>query len=175
MGVGPIGGLPSSIILFNKNPVTEPTAAIDLAQFQVKISGVMVGGTSSTVNRSISHYFTPNSQLADILAQYSSRVTTTSATTNSINSTSTPNINISSTISNGNVITNVSDLARYTLNGNTNIFSAKGPLTIASCPNNTFLLDGVRTLLVEGDLTIRCNIGYGSNDTTSSWAFVVKK
>ena len=114
----------SNVILYNKNPFNEPNAAIDLARFQVKVSGVMVGGTSSTVNRSISHYFTPNSQLADILARYSSRVTTTSATTNSNNSTSTANINISSVSApNGLSVDSVDDLSSYRLNGNSNIFS----------------------------------------------------
>lgn len=125
-GVGNIGSV-SDVILFNKNPATEPTAAINLADFQVKISGVMVGGTSSTVNRSISHYFTPNSQLANILARYSSRVTTTSATTSSTNTTTTANINISSTLAptNGLSISSVANLSPYTLNGNPNIFSIK--------------------------------------------------
>lgn len=62
------------------------------------------------------------------------------------------------------------------MNGNKNILSVKdGNLTIESCPNNTLTLDGVRTVIVEnGDLIIKCNIVYASNDTTSSWAFIVK-
>ncbi len=35
------------------------------------------------------------------------------------------------------------------------------------------MIDGVRTLIVEGNLTINCNIAYVP-DTGASWAFIVK-
>ncbi len=35
-------------------------------------------------------------------------------------------------------------------------------------------MDGVRTVIVTGDLIIRCNIIYTSSDTTSSWAWITK-
>lgn len=68
----------------------------------------------------------------------------------------------------------IDDLMVYKVNGNPNIFSYKGDLTIEGCQNNTFVLDGVRTLIVEGNLIIKCNIAYRSNDSTASWAFIVK-
>lgn len=93
----------------------------------------MVGGTSSTVNRtrSLETYLKPSNDLAAFLAQFSSRVkgtsTTTTATTNSTSSTTTANINISSTLapSNGLSISSVDGLSSYKLNGNSNIFSVK--------------------------------------------------
>lgn len=52
--------------------------------------------------------------------------------------------------------------------------AVKGNLTIELCPNNTFVMDGVRTIVVEGNLTIKCNIVYMSTDTSSSWAWITK-
>lgn len=159
--------------LFNKNPITEPTAAIDMAVFQVRVSSVMVGGTSSTVNRTISQYFRPDSAIQAFLSRFSARTTTTTVTTSSIGATYTP-ISIGNTVVpvGGLTITSVANLSPYKLNGNSNIFSVRGTVTIENCPNNTFILDGVRTLIVEGTLIIKCNIQYA--DTTSSWAFITK-
>lgn len=33
---------------------------------------------------------------------------------------------------------------------------------------------GVRTVIVTGNLIVKCNIIYGSSDTTSSWAWITK-
>lgn len=33
---------------------------------------------------------------------------------------------------------------------------------------------GTQTILVEGDIIFRCNTGYPSGDTTSSWAWIAK-
>lgn len=35
-------------------------------------------------------------------------------------------------------------------------------------------MDGVRTVIVEGNIDIKCNIIYASNDSTSSWAWITK-
>ena len=35
-------------------------------------------------------------------------------------------------------------------------------------------MTGVRTVIVTGNLIIRCNIVYGSTDSTSSWAWIAK-
>jgi hypothetical protein len=35
-------------------------------------------------------------------------------------------------------------------------------------------MSGVRTVIVTGNLIIKCNIGYGSSDSTSSWAWIAK-
>lgn len=165
----------SDIVLFNKNPYTEPGSAIDLGRFQVKVSGVMVGATSSTVSRSISTYFTPSANLATFLSAFKGKVTTSAVLTTQGGSPLQSNsFNISSVSINDLKVTAETALASYQLNGNPNVYSVKGNLTIENCVNNTFVLSGVKTLVVEGNLTIKCNIGYQSNDTTSSWAFITK-
>lgn len=75
----------------------------------------------------------------------------------------------------GDVIAkSVTELETYAVNGNKNVLAINGKLTIDNCVNNTFIMDGVRTVVVTGDLVINCNIVYGSNDATSSWAWITK-
>jgi hypothetical protein len=71
-------------------------------------------------------------------------------------------------------VRNLTDLEALALNGNKNILALKGNLTLENCTGNTFVMDGVRTVIVEGNLIIKCNTVYGSSDTTSSWAWIVK-
>jgi hypothetical protein len=68
------------------------------------------------------------------------------------------------------------DFASLAVNGNQNVLSLKnGDLTIDNCGANGLTLDGVRTVIVEnGNLIMKCSNGYGSSDTTSSWAWIVK-
>lgn len=35
-------------------------------------------------------------------------------------------------------------------------------------------MNGVRTIIVEGNIVFMCNVGYGSNDSSSSWAWISK-
>ena len=71
--------------------------------------------------------------------------------------------------------TSVAELERYAVNGNRNILAVAGDLTIA-CPTGStvFMMSGVRTVIVSGNLIIRCNIAYASSDTISSWAWIAK-
>lgn len=69
-------------------------------------------------------------------------------------------------------ITKVDDLKNYTLNGNNNVFAIKGNVTIDNCTNKTFQMSGVKTLIVEGNLTFKCNTSFDNNN--SSWAFIAK-
>ena len=175
VGIGNQDSL-SRIVLFNKNPTKEPQNAIDLGQFSVKISDAMVGSTSSTVSRKMSVYFTPNIVLATFLSGFTGRVTTTSAISNSASSSvNVNNFNVNSTPSNNLPVSEVAHLSPYILNGNQNVYSVNGDVTI-SCPSGqtVFAISGVKTLIVDGNLTIRCNIAYPSGDTSSSWAFIVK-
>ena len=72
-------------------------------------------------------------------------------------------------------VKNLTELETFAVNGNKNILSVKGNLTIENCSGGAFPLDGVRTVIVEnGDLIIKCNTVYRSGDTSSSWAFIVK-
>jgi hypothetical protein len=74
------------------------------------------------------------------------------------------------------VVSTLADLESLAVNGNKNILSLKnGNLTIDNCGVNGLLLTGIRTVIVEnGNLIFKCNVGYGSSDTTSSWAWIVK-
>lgn len=61
------------------------------------------------------------------------------------------------------------------MNGNKNILAVNGDLTI-ECPvgRSIFEMNGVRTVIVSGNLIIKCNIVYASNDAVSSWAWIAK-
>jgi len=59
------------------------------------------------------------------------------------------------------------------LNGNQNIRAIRGDLTI-NCPvgRSVFTMEGVRTVLVEGNIILNCNTVYA--DTSASWAWIAK-
>lgn len=78
---------------------------------------------------------------------------------------------------NGNKnVKNITELEQFAVNGNKNILAVKnGDLTIEGCSNGVFIMDGVRTVIVEnGNLIINCNLVYASNDASSSYAWIVK-
>lgn len=73
-------------------------------------------------------------------------------------------------------VSSIADLeSRYAVNGNKNILAVNGDLTIA-CPvgRSIFEMEGVRTVIVSGNIIINCNIVYASNDAVSSWAWISK-
>jgi hypothetical protein len=149
-----------------------------LASLPVRVSGVLVGTTATPVNRRVAQFIYTNSQsvLASFLGgELSALRSTTSNNTVTQNPTTTTNV---ITIPTANVanptIGSFSDLAPYKLNGNENIFAIKGNVTITNCPTGVFIEEGVRTVIVEGTLTIKCNIWYGANDASSSWSWIVK-
>lgn len=72
------------------------------------------------------------------------------------------------------MVSNLGELEQYAVNGNKNVLAVNGNLTIDNCPGSTFVMNGVRTVIVNGNLTIKCNIVYASNDATSSFAWIVK-
>ncbi|MFZ2255497.1 MAG: hypothetical protein WAW59_04060 [Patescibacteria group bacterium] len=146
-----------------------PTAVADLARLPVRVSSALVGTTGTPVNRSIEQFVktTPQSILSGFLGNLST-TTTTSTTTNSSS-------NLGNIAVNGATVGNVS-ASRLdqipALNGNQNIRAIKGNLTIENCVNNTFVMTGVRTVIVEGDIIIRCNTVY--ENALSSWAWIAK-
>ena len=153
---------------------------IDLAALRVRVSGVMVGGTSSTVNRKLEDYINSTSLVSIFLSGFKGYTTTTSSTNaigvGSASAVNTVNINTTNAPIWGAIILGTTGLASYKLNGNDTIYSVKGNV-IMNCTSGVTAteLQGVRTLIVEnGDLTINCNNGYGSSDISSSWAFIVK-
>ena len=139
----------------------------------------MVGATSSTVNRKLEAYFKSSDVVSAFLSGFSARISGATTTTTNTTNTNTPYtpVNIGSvSVNTPAVLSSPTDFVPYTLNGNQNIFSIKGNVSLCSPSANpgTLTLGGVRTLVVEGNLTINCNLGYAPNDTTSSWAFIVK-
>jgi hypothetical protein len=149
-----------------------------LASLPVRVSGVLVGTTATPVNRRVAQFVYGNSQsvLASFLggelvsvAQNTSNNTTTQAPTTSATVITIPNTNVANP-----TIRSLDDLASYKLNGNQNVFAIKGNVTVENCPTGVFMQEGIRTVIVEGTLTIKCNTWYGASDSTSSWAWIVK-
>lgn len=166
-------GNDGSLVLSNGSTTLSPLTAISLVALDVRVSASMIAGNAGTVNRGIETYIQAGS-LVNLFLSGIATSTTTTATTNATSTTPAANVDVGSVSVTSLSIRSLTDLTAYRLNGNQNIFSIKGNVTIESCPNNTFVLDGVRTLIVDGNLTIKCNLVYASNDTTSSWAFIVK-
>lgn len=165
-------GNTSSLVLSNGSTTLAPLTAISLVALDVRVSGAMIAGNAGTVNRGVETYVRAGN-LVNLFLSGIATSTTTTPTTTTTSTTPVANVDVGSVTANPS-ISSLTDLIAYRLNGNQNIFSIKGNVTIESCPNNTFVLDGVRTLIVDGNLTIKCNLVYASDDTTSSWAFIVK-
>jgi hypothetical protein len=152
---------------------------IDLVALDVRVSGAMVGGTSSTVNRKLESYINGTSVVNAFLSGFKGYTTTTSST-NALgggSSSAVNTVNINTTSVGNTVVRTVADMEALAVNGNKNILALKnGNLTIECTSGVTATeLLGVRTVLVEnGNLIINCNNGYKSDDTSSSWAFIVK-
>ena len=125
------------------------------------------------MNRSIENFISKTS-LYDFLSSIRSPSSLSSTTTTRNDADSNANINLNITTTGNKTVANMAQLEVYKFNGNKNIIAIKGDLTLESCASNTFVMDGVRTVIVEGNLYIKCNIVYGSSDTTSSFAWIVK-
>lgn len=173
VGIPGTPGSTSDITLYNRNPVVDPSGAIDLATFQVRLSSAIVGTTGTPVNRSIETFVrtTPASIVSGFLGNVST-TTTTSTTTNTTGSMN--NIAVNGAIAANATVKTVAELEKYALNGNKNILAIKGSLTVENCDatNSTFSMDGIRTVIVEGNITFKCNTSYA--DATSSWAWIAK-
>ena len=141
-----------------------------LSTLSVRVSGAIVGTTGTPVNRSIEQFVktTPQSMLAGFLGTVS---TNTSTSTNTTSTSNLGNIAVNGATVTNITATQLSDIPA--LNGNQNIRAIKGDLTI-NCPvgRSVFTMDGVRTVIVEGNITLNCNTVYA--DTNSSWAWIAK-
>ncbi len=164
---------------FGKSTGTDGTiglftdTGIDLVRLDVRVSGVVVSSIGSVSNRAI-ETFLNTSPFADFLG--TSVVMNTSTTSNNTNTTPTPVMTLPTLVGGtAGSATSVAELERYAVNGNRNILAVAGDLTIA-CPTGStvFMMSGVRTVIVSGNLIIRCNVAYASSDTTSSWAWIAK-
>jgi hypothetical protein len=173
LGKAYTAGNRSMITLYNRDPSIDPTGAIDMATFEVYVSPVVVSSIGSSSNRKLEAFLNTTSPFAGFLGTTSMNTSTTSS-----NTTGVANIGILPTLVGGATgsVTTVAELeSRYAVNGNRNILAVTGDLTI-NCPTSStvFTMVGVRTVIVTGNLIIKCNIVYGSSDTTSSWAWIIK-
>lgn len=133
----------------------------------------MVSSIGSSSNRAIESFINGRDVFADFLG---TTVIVNTSTTSS-NTTGVATIGTLPTLPGkiGGSVDSVAALEQYAVNGNKNILSVIGDLTI-TCPTGStvWTMVGVRTVIVTGNLIVRCNIVYGSSDSTSSWAWITK-
>ena len=132
----------------------------------------MVSSIGSASNRSIESFVNARDVFADFLGTTSGYTSTTSNTTATATTVTLPTI-VGGAAGSASTVADLEQ--RYAVNGNRNILAVNGDLTI-TCPagSTVFTMNGVRTVIVTGNLIIRCNIVYGSSDSTSSWAWIAK-
>jgi hypothetical protein len=136
------------------------------------VSGAVVSTIGSSSNRAIESFINTRDIFAGFLGTTIGYTSTTSNNTSTTTTVTLPTLVGAA----GTTISSVADLEqRYAVNGNKNILAVTGDLTI-TCPagSTVFTMTGVRTVIVTGNLIIRCNIVYGSSDSTSSWAWIAK-
>lgn len=144
----------------------------ELASFKTEVINSKVS-SNSTINRKLREF-------TDVTNDYLNSIKKTTSITASSNNNSLDlfnsnfgkNISINGVKSANPTISKLDDLNSYKLNGNENVFAIKGNVTIENCANKTFQMSGVKTLIVEGNLTFKCNTSFDKND--SSWAFIAK-
>lgn len=147
----------------------------ELVKMTVKVINSTVS-SSSTFNNSKLEKFTIFNGLNDYLNSIKKTTSITASSNNNssdlFNSNFGKNISINGAKSANPTISKLDDLNSYKLNGNENVFAIKGNVTIENCTNKTFQMSGVKTLIVEGNLTFKCNTSFDNNN--SSWAFIAK-
>ena len=150
---------------------------------KVRVSTAVVGATNAPVTR-IVELFTNISYAESFLGARKDIVSnqTTNTTNNSNQSTSVNSINaniknVPAGGTNTGIVKNEQELKNYIHNGNQNVYALKGNLVVqcdTASGKNSFEMTGVKTVLVEGNITFECNTSYPSDDTTSSWAWIAK-
>ena len=147
-----------------------------LSSLEVRVSDAVVASIGSPSNRSLEEFLNTRTDLfAQFLDRSKVRVNISTTTNNQVTKTTT--VTLPAIVGGtAGIVSTVEQLEqKYAVNGNKNILSVNGDLTIV-CPQNrsTFEMNGVRTVVVNGNLIIKCNIVFASNDTTSSWAWITK-
>lgn len=142
-----------------------------MIQIPVRVSGAVVSSIGSASNRALESFLGTVSPFAGFLGTTNMNTSTTSNNTNTTTTVTVPTL-VGKT---GGSVSTIAELESYAVNGNKNILAVTGDLTI-TCPagSTVFTMTGVRTVIVSGNLIIRCNIVYGSSDSTSSWAWIAK-
>lgn len=150
------------------------TAVVNLVSLPVRVSSAVVSTVGSASNRSLETFLNPGTLFAGFLWSTQGYTSTTNSNNNSTTNNIVPLPVITATIANP-TITTVTELESYAVNGNKNVLAINGNLTI-QCPvgRSIFEMNGVRTVIVTGNLIIKCNLIYASNDTESSWAWITK-
>ena len=166
-------GNTATIGKINLNAISDDgTTHFSLASFPVQVvnSQVSVSGGNRTLKTFTS--------FGDTVKQYISSIKIDNTYTSTIGSDLFAN-NAFQHISLGNIanvgvktITSIADLEVYKYNANKDVFALKGDVTIACNANKVLTLSGVKTLVVEGNLHINCDMVY--TDANASWAFIVK-
>jgi hypothetical protein len=146
---------------------------VTLVSLPVHVRTATLGTTATPVNRKIENFLSQSS-LRDFLTSIRSSTSLGSTTNNLNNASSTATINLNIWVTGNQRVADMPQLEAYKFNGNKNIIAIKGDLTLQGCAQNTFFMDGVRSVIVEGNLYIKCNVVYGSSDNTSSFAWIVK-
>jgi hypothetical protein len=146
---------------------------VDLVKLPVRVSGAVVSSVGSSSNRAIETFVNTRNVFIGFLGTTIGYTSTTNS--NTVGNTTRPiPLPVLTGWSAGSV-SSVVDIERYAVNGNRSILAVNGDLTI-TCPSGStvFTMTGVRTVIVTGNLIIRCNIVYGSSDSSSSWAWIAK-
>lgn len=148
----------------------------------VRVSSALVGSATTTTNRVVNplSVFESRTLLEGFLSglkkstTLSSTTRTNSSTTNTTTTTNNNTVSVRSSTLGNKSVKSLDELLALKTNGNDTILSLSGgDLTIENCPNNTLVIEGVRTVIVEGgNLIIKCNIMYSNG--VSSWAFITK-
>jgi hypothetical protein len=146
-------------------------STVELVKFDVRVSSAMVSSIGSSSNRVLESFL----NMANPFTGFLGGRANIGGSTNTTNTTNTTTVNLPTIVgTTGNPSSSgVADLERFAVNGNRNILAISGSLTIENCPNNTFVMTGIRTVIVTGDFIIKCNIGYSTNND-ASWAWITK-
>lgn len=89
---------------------------------------------------------TPASIATSFLSSIGASTTTSTTTTST---TTMGNISVNGAKVANAAVSNITELETYALNGNKNILAIKGSLVIQGCASSTFVMQGVRTVIVE--------------------------
>lgn len=148
-----------------------------LASFTTQVINSRVASTT-TVNRSLTAFTNFNNRVQKLTNKLKNNTSSTQNASNNNISSDLFADNFTNKISLNGVnqynwkISSIDDLSKYKYNGNQNVFAIKWNISIENCNNNSFEMSGVKTLIVEGDITFKCNTSY--HDNNSSWAFIAK-
>lgn len=150
------------------------SSVVNLVSLPVRVSSAAVSSIGSSSNRSLETFLNPGNLFTGFLWSTKWYTSTTNSNNNTTVNNNVPLPTIHGIVANPTVTT-ISELETYAVNGNKNVLAVNGNLTISCSPGRSiFEMSGVRTVIVTGNLIIKCNLTYASNDNTASWAWITK-